>query len=255
MKKQNLLSVICYLLFAAGAANAGYDDKQFRNEVTEGLDIHVARTNAYVQEDDAIGEMGMEVYQTRAESERNNYDMYIPNTMYVRAGAGMNLGFASGDAHDGDQKIGLSNGWGTQIGLGWNMSSYVRTEIDFQVEQFGFSGHDDADASARSVGGNLYFDFARRWVRTGDITKRRTFVPYMGLGAGVGAYKFEGANGANGLFVAPRGMLGFNVMMTDLIGVDLTYQYQLFIGDGFGWNTSGGVTGISDVIVSFRVNF
>ena len=48
---------------------------------------------------------------------------------------------------------------------------------------FGKKGMDDKFATYRTVGGMLYFDFARRYVQMGDITYRRTFVPFMGLGA------------------------------------------------------------------------
>ncbi len=234
------------------AANAGYDNERLRQEVATGLDIHVANVS---DGGPAHGEMGQEVYQSANSQDRRDYSVYIPNTMYVRGGAGMNLGFLSSDAKQGDDSVGIKNGWLAQMGLGWNLSSYVRTEVDFQVAKFGF---DDTDliANSREIGGTLYFDFARRYVRSGDITIRRTFVPYMGLGAGVGMYDFDGANGADGAFIAPRGVLGLNIMLTDLIGIDIAYQYELMIGDGFGWNTSGtSVTGISNIMTSFRFNF
>ena len=103
----------------------------------------------------------------------------------------------------------------------------------------------------------LYFDFARRYVQTGDITRRRHFVPFMGIGAGAGAYKFDGPGGADGFVIAaPRAVVGFNIMLTDLIGVDIMYQYQMMIGNGFGWNVrAGGVDNISNLMASFRVNF
>ena len=103
----------------------------------------------------------------------------------------------------------------------------------------------------------LYFDFARRYVQTGDITHRRAFVPFMGLGVASGFYQFDGTNGANGFVIAaPRAVLGFNVMLNDLIGIDIMYQYQMMIGNGFGWDVrAGGVDNISNVIASFRVNF
>jgi hypothetical protein len=45
-------------------------------------------------------------------------------------------------------------------------------------------------------------------------------------------------------------------MLTDLVGVDVAYQYQMFIGEGFGWDVrQGGVQNISDVMVSLRMNF
>ena len=45
-------------------------------------------------------------------------------------------------------------------------------------------------------------------------------------------------------------------MLNDLIGIDIMYQYQMMIGNGFGWNVrAGGVDNISNVMASFRVNF
>ncbi|MDR0726688.1 MAG: hypothetical protein LBF37_01340 [Rickettsiales bacterium] len=237
-------------------ANAGYDDARFRAEVLEGLDIVSAKSTAYTVEDDAPGELGLDVYQKTNVVQNDDMGMYIPNDMYVRAGVGFNLPFVSDKVGIYGDEVDMSASWSAQIGLGWNLSSYVRTEIDFQANEFNFSGHKHAVASARQLGGTLYFDFARRYVRTGDITKRRTFVPFMGLGAGVGTYKFDGLQGTDGMFVAPRGILGFNIMMTDLVGVDIAYQYQMFIGDGFGWDVhKGGVQNLSDVMVTFRFNF
>lgn len=255
MKKISLLTLLCAT--AMTSLNCyGYDNAQFRREVLQGVDVVTAQETAYVVADDAPGELGLDVYQKVGAGENDAYVMFIPTTMYIRAGAGLNLGFASDKAQLGDTKYDLSGGWSTQMGLGFNLSSYVRTEIDFQTHRWEFSDLSDAQANARSLGGTLYFDFARRYVRLGDITKRRTFVPYMGLGAGVGSYRFEGPNGADGFFVAPRGILGFNIMLTNLIGIDIAYQYQMFIGNGFGWDVrKGGVQNLSDVMVSFRMNF
>ncbi|MDR1338229.1 MAG: hypothetical protein LBJ73_04360 [Rickettsiales bacterium] len=255
MKKKYLFFAVCCAL-AMPAAHAEYDDARFRAEVLEGLDIVAAKSTAYTVEDDAPGELGLDVYQKKNVVQNDDAGMYIPNDMYVRGGVGFNLPFASDRVGIYGTQVDMAGGWGTQIGLGWNLSSYVRTEIDFQVSEFGFSGHKNAIASARQLGGTLYFDFARRYVRGGDVTKRRTFVPFMGLGAGLGTYEFDGLQGANGMFVAPRGILGFNIMLTDLVGVDVAYQYQMFIGDGFGWDTRArGVQNLGDVMVSFRFNF
>ena len=108
-----------------------------------------------------------------------------------------------------------------------------------------------------NIGGLLYFDLARRYVQTGDITRRRVFVPFIGLGAGFGHYEFEGTGGADGFVIAaPRAQVGFNIALTDLIGIDIAYQYQMMIGNGFGWDVrAGGVDNVSNVMASFRVNF
>jgi hypothetical protein len=112
-------------------------------------------------------------------------------------------------------------------------------------------------ATYNTIGGMLYFDLARRYIQSGDITYRRSFVPFIGIGAGIGAYEFQGASGADGMVIAaPRATLGFNVMFNDLIGIDIAYQYQLMIGNGFGWGTSdGGASNISNLMATIRANF
>ena len=73
----------------------------------------------------------------------------------------------------------------------------------------------------------------------------------------MGRYQFDGPRGADGLVIAaPRAAAGFNVMLTDLIGIDVMYQYQLMIGNGFGWDVRrGGANSVSNIMASFRVNF
>ncbi len=240
----------------ASAAHGGYDDRQVRREVLQGLDIVGAQRNADVVADPAPGALGLEVYQVYNETPSDDTAMFVETSMYLRGGAGLNLGFASDRGRVGKNEYETSGSWMSQIGLGWNLSSYVRTEIDFQAATFEFSDLDDYRATSQQVGGTLYFDFARRFVRTGDITRRRTFVPFMGLGVGTGLYKFEGAGGSDGFFVAPRAILGVNLMLTDVIGIDLSWQYQMFIGNGFGWDVRrGGVDNLNNAMVSFRVNF
>lgn len=249
-------------IIAAGAISvspvwAAYNDSKFRTEVLTGLDIVNVHTDALVVQEEAPGALGREVYQFKNVVKNDDIKLFIPTSMYVRAGAGLNLGFATDKAKFAGKKYESSGSWTTQIGLGWNLSSYVRTEIDFQDMTFEFSDLDDAQASYQTLGAMLYFDFARRYVMTGDITRRRVFVPFMGLGAGMGHYKFDGDDGAKGFVVAaPRAELGFNIMLTDLIGVDIAYQYQLMSGRGFGWGVrAGGVDNISNIMATFRVNF
>lgn len=253
MKKISYLGILAVLITAP--ATAAYSDDQFRSEVLEGLDLVGARANVD-KPDAAPGELGLDVYQTADAGYNSDMQMFIPTRMYLRAGAGLNLPFATDSAHRGDVAYDSAGSWTTQIGLGWNLSSYVRTEIDFQESTFNFSDTND-QASYQTVGGMLYFDFARRYVQTGDVTYRRRFVPFMGLGVAAGVYQFDGAGGADGFVIAaPRATLGFNVMLNDLIGIDIMYQYQMMIGNGFGWDVrAGGVDNISNVMASFRVNF
>lgn len=256
MKKTPFLIALCGAITAT-SVNAAYTGRQFRSEVTRGLDIVSARANVEVVKDDAPGELGLEVYQTVDAVDTRDVKLFIPTTMYVRGGAGLNLGFATDKAKFGGKEYESSGSWTTQIGLGWNLSSYVRTEIDFQESTLKFSDLDDHQATYQTIGGMLYFDLARRYVQTGDITRRRVFVPFIGVGAGFGRYEFEGANGADGFVIAaPRAQVGFNIALTDLIGIDIAYQYQMMIGNGFGWDVrAGGVDNISNVMASFRVNF
>lgn len=256
MKKISYLGILAVICSSAAAWGAN-TDRQFRNEVLTGLDIVGARANVDVIADAAPGELGLEVYQTTDAVQTDDARVFIPSSMYMRGGAGFNLGFATDKAKFADKDYESSGSYTVQIGLGWNLSSYVRTEIDLQTSYFEFSDLDDMQASYRTIGGMLYFDLARRYVHTGDITRRRTFVPFMGFGAGFGQYQFDGPGGADGFVIAaPRAAIGFNVMFNDLIGIDIMYQYQMMIGNGFGWDVrSGGVDNISNIMASFRVNF
>ncbi|MBO4745482.1 MAG: hypothetical protein J5613_00220, partial [Alphaproteobacteria bacterium] len=82
-------------------------------------------------------------------------------------------------------------------------------------------------------------------------------VPFLGLGGGIGQYEFIGPHGADGLvIIAPRAEAGMNFRLTDVIGIDVAYQYQMFLGHGFGWNTKRiGLDGVSNIMATMRVNF
>lgn len=257
MKKISYLGLFAATMLVIPAANAASGAARFQAEVREGLDLVGARNNVNVVEDPAPGELGLEVYQTTNVVDTTDIQMFIPTSMYVRMGGGLNLGFATDKARVGELEYESSGSWTVQMGLGWNLSSYVRTEIDFQTSTFEFSDLDDHQATYRTLGGMLYFDLARRYVMTGDVTRRRHFVPFMGVGAGFGQYQFDGAHGADGFVIAaPRAAAGFNIMLTDMIGVDIMYQYQMMIGNGFGWDVRrGGVDNVSNVMMSLRANF
>ncbi len=255
MKSLPCFVALCGLMSIAPAF-AG-DSDLFVREMTRGVDLIGAERNVDVIPDDAPGALGADVYLTAGAVQPTDTRMFIPTSMYVRMGGGLNLGFATTKAAFNGAEYETSGAWSTQIGLGWNLSSYVRTEIDFQNSTFTFSDLDDMEANYKTLGGWLYFDLARRYVQTGDITHRRAFVPFVGLGAGLGTYEFQGTGGADGFVVAaPRAAVGFNVMLTDLIGIDVMYQYSMLIGNGFGWDVRrGGVDNVSNIMASFRVNF
>lgn len=256
MKKISYLGVIL-AAFGITNANASYDDAKFMREVGQGLDLISAETTITEIERVAPGELGAEVYELAGSVSDPDTQMFIPASMYMRIGGGLNLGFATDDAKFGGREYESSGSYTTQIGLGWNLSSYVRAELDYQNSVFKFSNLENRAATYNTFGGMLYFDFARRYVLTGDVTYRRTFVPYMGIGVGFGLYEFQGAGGANGFVIAaPRAVLGMDIMLTDLLGVDVSYQYQMMIGDGFGWDVrAGGVDNISNILASIRMNF
>jgi hypothetical protein len=240
-------------LLCATNASATYSDKQLKKEVLTGLDVLVAP----ITPASAEGELGLEVYETEDAMSDTDTKMYIPTSMYIRMGGGMTSDFATSKANYFGTEHLSKQSYTAQIGLGWNLSSYVRTELDFQTTTLNFHKLDDLRANYNTFGGMLYFDLARRYVLSGDITYNRTFVPFMGIGASIGTYEFQGANGANGMVIAaPRAVLGMNVMLGDLIGVDIAYQYQMLIGNGFGWGAdNGGVDGISNIMATIRANF
>lgn len=254
MKKLSLFT-ICAVLLTCGAASA-YSDSSLLRETRRGVDIIGAERNVHRIPDAAPGELGRDVYINAGAVNDDSVKMFIPTTAYVRIGGGLNLPFATDKAMFGGQKYKTSGAWTTQIGIGLNLFSYVRTELDFQESTFEFSDLDNMHASTQSLGGMLYFDLARRYVIRGDVTQRRTFVPYFGIGAGVANYKFDGAGGTDGVVVAaPRGVVGFNVMFTDIIGVDVYWQYQMLLGTKFGWNASRDTTSVSNIMAALRVNF
>lgn len=252
MKTISYITSILGILCATGAS-ATYSDGEFRDEVTTGLDILVAPITPEI----APGELGAEIYGHVGAVSDENSEYFIPTSMYVRMGGGMNLNFASDQASYFGTNHEIKNSYTAQIGLGWNLSSYVRTELDFQTSTLKFDELQDMRATYNTIGGTLYFDFARRYVLSGDITYRRTFVPFMGIGAAIGTYEFQGASGSDGLVIAaPRATLGLNIMFSDLIGIDIAYQYQMMIGNGFGWDTHlGGVNNISNIMATIRANF
>ena len=245
------------LSFVCGGANAGFDGATLIKEVSRGVDIIAAPSVVQIVPQEAPGALGAEVYEYVDTVEDDFVRVFVPTDMYVRMGGGLNMGFASSYADFNGSRHESSGSYTSLIGLGWNLSSYVRTEIDFQSSTFKFSDIDDMSASYQTLGGMVYFDLAHRYIQSGDVTRRRVFVPFIGAGAAFGAYEFNGADGANGFVVAaPRASVGFNLKLNDLIGVDVFYQYQMMIGNGFGWNSRhGGTNDVSNIMATFRFEF
>jgi hypothetical protein len=257
MKIKYCFATLCACVISLNVMAADRDSR-FKREVQDGLygggslyrTTNVAYGNGY-------GELAQEVFYDVPSSDGEDYELFIPTKMYVRMGGGMNIGALTKSARVGHKKHESRGSWNTLIGLGWNMSSYVRTEVAFQESTFKFDGLSDLYANYHMLNGMLYFDFARRYIQSGDITYRRTFVPFMGVGLGLGAYDFAGTHGANGaVLAAPRMELGMNFMLTDLLGIDIAYQHQLLIGHGFGWSTRRiGVDNVGNIMATIRMNF
>ena len=256
IKKSYLIVLLGIFVTTNVNAASPYNNKNIQRELSRGLDVYVAPELAK-NPDIAYGELGENVYEYQGTSETKNIQLYIPTSMYVRMGAGINLNLATEMANYFGTSHKTTDSYTYQIGMGWNLSSYVRTELDFQTTSLKFQDLKNLQANYNTFGGTLYFDLARRYILSGDITHRRTFVPFMGIGAAVGTYEFQGPSGADGFVIAaPRAVFGVNIMFNDLIGIDIAYQYQMMIGNGFGWGASnGGANDISNIMATIRANF
>lgn len=237
-------------------AIAGYDDKQFKTEIINGLDIVTVQKNpAPIKPEPIHGQLSANVYG-ESEPIETDYSIYIPTRMYVRGGVGLTIGKLSGTAN----LAGISGGSAVQLGMGWNLLSYVRTELGFQSQTLDFANMPNISANLNDLNATLYFDLAKRFIRTGDITIRRTFVPFLGFGIAGGNYKFDDAGtltGQSGGFIGPRATFGFNIMLNNLMGLDIAYQYTALINGGFGWGpyAHGKTTSINNIMGTLRYNF
>lgn len=279
MKKVSVVTIIGCMALGCTGAVSNERNGRFKMEIANGLDsvrvTHVSdveiNTMANAQNTTVVnadawddydvaratyGEMGVETFYDSDPVVLNGDSVFIPAPLYTRMGGGLNLGMATTRARRDGEKFESSGSWSTTIGLGMNFSSYVRGELAFQESLFKFSGIDD-NANYHMLNAMVYFDFARRFIVVDDTTYRRTFVPFMGLGLGLGWYDFWGANGVDGFVVAvPRLELGMNFAITDMIGFDIAYQYQMTTGRGFGWGAPHrGVSNMGNIVASIRMNF
>ena len=154
MKK---ISCLVVAMLVAMPAHAKYSNRQFRNEVARGIDIVGAELNANVVPDDAPGALGLDVYQKVGTADNSGITMFIPTSMYVRAGAGLNLPFATDCAGFDGKKHESAGSYTTQIGLGWNLSQIIR----HWGQCFTLISHADM---SRRVMSRVYATLCRLWV-------------------------------------------------------------------------------------------
>lgn len=255
----------CLLPFAlCGAAHAAAGDQLFKREVRDGLDIRVMADG----QAPAPGQLGREVYRNAGAADSDDLKPYVKTDMYARLGGSITTDWLSGDAKSEFGRAEVKNGYSAQIGIGWNTSDIVRLETGFQYNSIRLGktywAESKLGAAAQQIYGMMYFDLTKRYDARGDIIRREYLVPFIGVGIGAGHFAVDDAkvglgwiDGASGLFAAPRFEAGLNIAVTDFFGVDIAYQYSMYITDGFGWgdNLSGGITGISSITAGFRFNF
>jgi opacity protein-like surface antigen len=246
MKKTLLLIIHCGLILAPMHVMAR--DSALLAEARDGIDFRVAQQNR------ASGTLGRKVYGTDSGEVPNNLRLYVPTDMYIRMGGGWTAGFLSGDADIYD----IQNGYTVTLGLGWNLLQVLRAEIAYSQNRFDFQ---DIRAGARShqAVGMAYFDLLGRYTKRGDVVQRRTLVPFVGVGAGIGHLSFDDMPlepGHDGIFWAPRLDAGFNIAVTDFVGIDLMYRYEIYMTDKFGWaHAHSENPAVSNFVASIRFNF
>ncbi|MCL2538190.1 MAG: hypothetical protein FWF34_00660 [Alphaproteobacteria bacterium] len=263
-----IASAICLSVFAYAAYGAGHDSR-FKAEVRDGLDIRHARDTAHIPT--AHGALGGEVYESATAAKSDDFKLYIPRHNYIRAGGGITIPWLSGAANSPLGHADIGNGYAVRLGLGRNFTPFARGEIDFQYNDFGFDrdttwafAPGDMYARSHAIGGMLYFDFLQRYHTTGDVLRRRSFIPFIGLGVNVGRVETSDAQtsfgwiyGHKSAFIAPRAELGLTVMLSDAIGVDVAYQYSAMVSNkfGFGGGQKDSAASISNIMASIRYNF
>ncbi|MCL2737594.1 MAG: hypothetical protein FWE17_01900 [Alphaproteobacteria bacterium] len=171
----------------------------------------------------------------------------LPANMYIRMGTGWTAGFISSKD--------IEHGYYVTTGLGWKLSSVLRAEIQYNQNRFYF-----VDTMTRGTShagaGMMYLDFVKSHRPNGT---RRVIVPFAGIGAGAGHFAIDDkkhAKGGDGIFAAPRAELGFNVAITDFVGIDFAYRYEFYLADKFGWQGAhANNPSVSNLLASFRFTF
>ena len=267
MRKLNVLFLIS--LFAIKTLFASpYNDYMFKKEIKEGLNIYnieqksetkqvygsetdssesVTR-NEYIEtksKDTPEGELGYEVY-----NKKNKIDtlaIYIPTNMYIRGGVATNLNITSNKNIYFDDTNELYYLIIPELGLGLNLSSFVRTEINLSSNRMYFKN--SFYAYSHQINTNLQFDLIKRYFRTGDIIRRNHLIPFIGGGVNFGEYNFEQKD-MNGYFISPEAIFGINIVLTNLLSFDVTYKHQFYLS--FNENK---IINNGNLFLSIRMNF
>ena len=221
MKK--LLCVLCLILFA-GNAGAGYD--------------------AFTADMRKSGDSASESVK------------FIPAPLYVRLGAGSNLGFAGSSFDIGGTPVKYNWGPVMQFGLGWNMFSFMRSEIMWGHSEMRFPGNAEANFETGRVA--LYIDLVRRHAACGETRCIRRVTPFVGGGA-AGAWaefnEINGIEGKNSLLYGGHGSAGFGFAFSETNAVDLMVTHEILFGNKFGWDDEAKRFGNTSITVSWRASF
>lgn len=246
MKKTKILFLISFL-FIKDLFATPYNDYMFKKEIRDGLGIYGTynsdgtsiygkedsdnseygeKKNKITKENIPDGDLGAEVY-----TEKNKIDtfaIHIPTSMYIKSGIGTDLKIVS------DKTIYFDDLDNNEfyysivpvIGLGFNLSSFVRTEINLEANRTYFKN--SLYSYSHEIEANLQFDLIKRYFKTGDVIRRNHFIPFIGGGGSLGAYTFEQKE-LSGYFISPEIIGGINIVLTNLLSMDIAYKHQFYL--------------------------
>lgn len=237
------------LLFIKDSLATPYNDYMFKKEIREGLDIYGTynsdnseenyiygkednlsvfdkKEKVLIKEEIPEGDLGMEVYTEK--NKIDTFSMYIPTSMYIKGGIGTDLKIITDKSIYFDDIENNEFYYSLQplIGLGINLSSFVRTEFNLSSNRTYFKNY--LYAYSHNIEADLQFDLVKRYIRTGDVIRRRHFIPFIGGGINIGAYAFEQKE-LYGHFISPEIIGGFNIVLTNLVSIDITYKHQFYL--------------------------
>jgi hypothetical protein len=234
-------------LLATLPANAKKYDA-FTAEAKKGLDYVAVKYKG----DSADGDLGRTVY---TEKVREDYDIFIPTTNYVRLGVAANIGLVSTSLVLNGEDKKYDFGLAENLGIGWNLYSFIRTEIDWGHS---YVRYDGGSANFDMLRTRIYFDLMRRYVLSGDVYYRRRIVPYIGVGGGAGWADFGNSGNGQGhdsLAYGGNAELGISFAFSDTNAIDLAAGYEYLFGSGFGWISPSKNFRNATVSLSWRSSF